>query len=151
MISDITDQVTGNTTYIGRNTDANWLLKAGAADTGLTHLIVGEKFFCHSTLFFADIPGTLNFISGLFLLPTTTVGSKGCSYTGTVNKLSAYFEGDTMIATDKKLYLEGALSGNTLTMGDTYMVFNSAAGTIDFYINGSKAGHIDSATGFVND
>jgi len=44
----------------------------------------------------------------------------------------------------KKVMLEGVA-------GDTYMVFNSGSAQIEFYVNNTLAGHVNLATGFVND
>lgn len=62
-----------------------------------------------------------------------------------LTKWALQSDGDIQINSDKKLILEGTAT----TKGDTYIIYNSTSGHIEFYLNGVLEGYID-ATGFVS-
>jgi len=54
------------------------------------------------------------------------------------------FSESIAIPANKKIMLEGP-------QGDTYIIFNSSNGFIEFFVNGSREGHLDPASGWVTD
>lgn len=91
--------------------------------------------------------GTVTYgISGYFTAPVATTGSIQDAIsilaleptTGTRN-YAGLFLGDIVVASDKKLLLEGGLGSK----GDTYLVYDSTGATMDFFVNGLESLNID--------
>jgi len=80
-------------------------------------------------------------IAGYFPAPTKTTGSiadsisvfAGNPTSGTRN-YAILSLGDVIIASNKKLILEGTLGA----IGDTYLVYDSAGTTMDFFVDGNE-------------
>lgn len=92
--------------------------------------------------------GLLDIVSRHATYGTIYLRALGTFGTGDRGKVKIY----ARLHCTESLYLD---SGKVMYMdgvtGNVRMFYNAGAGTIDFYINGNKVGHIDEATGFVND
>lgn len=64
----------------------------------------------------------------------TAMGVYGAGPSGAVNNFAGVFEGDVLIASDKKLFLEGSING----AGDTYLIYDSSGTTLDLFVNGAE-------------
>ena len=73
-----------------------------------------------------------------------SAGVSGTS--GTVQKISFAASDDNLLSTDKKLYLEGSYNGSALTLGDTYLLYNSGTSDVEFFVNGIKSLSVDSSS-----
>lgn len=63
---------------------------------------------------------------------------------GTIQQVSFAASENILLSTGKNLYLEGSYNGSTLTLGDTYVSYNSGTSNIDIYANGTNALNISS-------
>lgn len=88
----------------------------------------GEGTVTFAISLWADAPivttGSIAIATGLYVPDVTT---------GTVSS-SAVFGGDVIIASDKKLIMEGTLG----VKGDTYLVYDSSGTTLDCFVNGTE-------------
>ena len=73
-----------------------------------------------------------------------SAGVSGTS--GTVQKVSFAASEDNLLSTGKKLYLEGSYNGSALSLGDTYLTYNSGTSDVDIFANGIKSLSIDSSS-----
>ena len=130
------------------------IMSGSPAGTGGEVLVnIGGEFACSSEISDEyESSAMASDFTQISVLANEPYDDYGDAYLGgTVRRAAIVSNGDVVVATGKKIYLEGGWSSPNLTIGDTYMVFNSGSAQIEFYINGSLAGHINLATGFVND
>lgn len=102
----VTGSYTGNHNLLGLKMDASEYIVGGATRSGISNLV-----------------------SGWFVYPTAV------SPSGTYNRAALVSSGDTLISSNVRLLLEGSYSGTTLTLGDTYLIYNTSTQQIDFFIN----------------
>ncbi len=136
----------GAATIVGDRTTVESQSDIGkGSDSGTTQNLIGKYIDFFVLDEFDEYEGTWNMV-GIYAPPPDVTASLL-----TQNSLSLYSGDDSMIASNKKLYFEGSYNGSTLTKGDTYINYNSTAGSLNVVENGtnsitSKSGNVGIGT-----
>lgn len=90
--------------------------------TGLTHQAIGADYSSNVTNFSGDAASNFNLISAVYNQPTLGIGG---TYSGSIKKLSALYDGDVQIDNDYKLYLGGSFISRVLDYGLNYIFYDT--------------------------